>query len=901
MKRPLLILLLLTFILVGCKTEEPMPISPEIKEETEDIPVEYRFTDTMSFYHYEGLGLLTISSNNSMSVDILINDQLVSEIDQVYSNKQVLDIGHYTINGDNHITYTYQAIDPIDIDIQVDYPTLTKNGRSEYFTEEELYDLSVFMDSEIENGFPGAVLLIAQGGQVVYHEAFGYKQKYNGSEEVPYIPMTTDTLFDLASLTKAYSGALSSMKLVNDGLLSLETPINDYNQDYNSQINLGHLLSHTSGMTSYYRFFDPKYTSDQDNYSINRTTTMSYIPSLDLAYEPGKGQGYSDIGYMALTDIIEKASGLTLDQYAKEHIYDPLNLSQTLYKPYTLFGTDVFAATERNGNTRDLRYEWPDVRTHTLIGEVHDELCYYSMNEVSAHAGLFSTADEVAIMAQTLLNRGGYGDLELVSRGIVDSFTSPSTYYDRYGYGFDIASHPRNYYRYGLLTSDSAYGKTGWTGTISLIDPEYDLVVVLLTNKRHAPYEDGNFITAEMEAARYGSVMTRIYEHLLDQSSSYIASEDKTSNKSTVTTGLGIDQFDPSLFDNQSVGLICNTTSMSSNGMATLDTFNTQTNLTAVFAPEHGLEAQMAAGEQVTDSTYDHLDVYSLYGSTKKPTSNMLADIDVMAFDIQDVGVRYYTYIYTMIYSMEACAENNIPFVVYDRPNIMGEHVFGNAINEDYSSFIGDYNLHTVYGLTIGELAHYINDTYDIGCDLTVVEMSDYYYQYYEDTGIEFIAPSPNMRTLDTALLYPGTCLIEGTNLSEGRGTDYPFQTIGAPFINPYRLADTLNELGLEGVEIIPTSFIPHSSKHTDKLCYGVHIKVVDPYVVNPIEVGIGLMYTLEVLYGNDIEYRSHLNALAGLDLIELLEDETSLEDILNEFVVDKDYLSEIDQYRLYK
>lgn len=259
--------------------------------------------------------------------------------------------------------------------------------------------------------------------------------------------------------------------------------------------------------------------------------------------------------------------------------------------------------------------------------------------------------------------------------------------------------------------------------------------------------------------------------------------------------------------EGKNVGLITNPTGVDQELNSIVDTLHNHpdVNLVSLYGPEHGVRGSEQAGDYVEFYIDERtgLPVYSLYGETRKPTPEMLEGVDVLLFDIQDVGTRFYTYIYTMAYAMEAAAENDIEFMVLDRPNpIGGVSVEGPVLDPDYSSFVGLYPIPLRHGMTVGELALLFNDEFDIGADLSVVEMNGWERSdYYDDTPLEWVLPSPNMPTLDTAAVYPGAALIEGTNVSEGRGTTKPFELIGAPFIDGVDLAEQLNNAGLPGVQ----------------------------------------------------------------------------------------------------
>ncbi|MGV2942082.1 exo-beta-N-acetylmuramidase NamZ domain-containing protein [Mesobacillus sp. LC4] len=348
------------------------------------------------------------------------------------------------------------------------------------------------------------------------------------------------------------------------------------------------------------------------------------------------------------------------------------------------------------------------------------------------------------------------------------------------------------------------------------------------------------------------------------------------------------------LIEGKRVGLITNPTGVNQNLNSVVDLlFNDpDVELTALYGPEHGVRGSAQAGAYVEYYIDEktQLPVYSLYGKTKKPTPDMLENVDVLLFDIQDVGTRFYTYIYTMAYAMEAAKENDIPFIVLDRPNPLdGVKVEGPVLESEYKSFVGNYEIPLRHGMTVGELAMLFNEEFNIGADLTVVEMDRWNRTMnYDETPLEFVMPSPNMPTLDTAFVYPGAALIEGTNVSEGRGTTKPFELIGAPFINSDDLSAKLNSLNLPGVKFRAASFTPTFSKHAGKLSHGVQIHITDYDSFEPIVTGLHIVKTIHDMYPEDFQFRaedsrgiSFFDLLTGNGWIrEEIEAGTSVEEI---------------------
>lgn len=312
------------------------------------------------------------------------------------------------------------------------------------------------------------------------------------------------------------------------------------------------------------------------------------------------------------------------------------------------------------------------------------------------------------------------------------------------------------------------------------------------------------------------------------------------------------------------VGLICNQASVNRKFQHAADLFfeHTEINLTTLFGPQHGIRGDVQDNMIETGHTTDHLTglpIYSLYSETREPTEEMLANIDAMVFDLQDVGCRVYTFIYTMANAMKACAENVKKFIVLDRPNpIGGEKVEGNTLESGYESFVGQFPIPMRHGLTVGELAQLFNKEFEINCDLTVIKMDGWQRKFYlDETNAPWLMPSPNMPTVDTAVVFPGTVYFEGTQVSEGRGTTRPFEIIGAPYINSKELADALASLKLKGVIFSPINFLPTFQKHQNDSCGGVFLHITEREVFEPVITGIGIVKTIFDLYGTEFKWKN--------------------------------------------
>jgi beta-N-acetylhexosaminidase len=344
------------------------------------------------------------------------------------------------------------------------------------------------------------------------------------------------------------------------------------------------------------------------------------------------------------------------------------------------------------------------------------------------------------------------------------------------------------------------------------------------------------------------------------------------------------------LFSGKRIGIITNHTGNNSQGKHIIEVFRdfNDVTITALFGPEHGIYGAEAEGKEINSRIHPvyGVPVHSLYGKTLKPTPEMLKDIDIIVFDIQDIGARYYTYIYTMALAMEAAAENKKQFIVLDRPNpINGLKVEGNILKKEFAGFVGLYPIAVRHGMTVGELAKMFNEERWLAngrrAELSVIPMKGWRrHLWFDQTGLPFIKPSPNMPNLETAIVYPGLCLLEGTNISEGRGTDMPFRQFGAPWIDSEKLAARLNELNLTGVRFEATSFTPDQSKYREQKCYGVKIIISDRDLLEPFWTGVRIVSEIYRMYPDSFQWRSeHFDHLCGTsDIREAITKGTPLE-----------------------
>lgn len=374
----------------------------------------------------------------------------------------------------------------------------------------------------------------------------------------------------------------------------------------------------------------------------------------------------------------------------------------------------------------------------------------------------------------------------------------------------------------------------------------------------------------------------------------------------TRKTILGIERIDEfkEVFENKRIGLITNPTGMTGDFESSIAVLLKKTNLVALFSPEHGVRGSLQAGQKLTTYTDEEtgLPVYSLYGATKKPTKEMMDELDMISIDIQDNGSRYYTFIYTMAYCMMACAEYDKEFVVFDRPNpINGYKVEGNILDVKYRSFVGYYPMVQRHGMTMGELALLFNKEYGINCKLHIIPMKNWERTMdFEETGLPWVIPTPNLPNISTAYVYNTTCIFEGTNVSEGRGTTTPFELVGAPWLKSEQLAEELNSYNLPGVYFRPQYYTPTFAKYAGELCGGVFVHVTNRETFNTVKTSWVMLHHIRTNYSEHfkinkpyVEGRPSLFEFeAGSD--DIIHNSTSLEEQLRVVEEDSQRFAEI-------
>lgn len=704
------------------------------------------------------------------------------------------------------------------------------------FDAARMAQADALIEAAIARGdIPGAVLLVGHRGETVYRKTYGHRVV-----EPAQAVMTPDTIFDLASLTKVVSTATSIMILADRGKIALTDPVAKHLPEFGvngkENITIEHLLLHRGGLIA---------DNHLREYTDGRQRAWQNICALKPIAPVGTKFIYSDVGFIVLGELVERIEGKRLSHFASESIFEPLGMKSTAYKPPVEWKSRIAPTDKRDG-------AW-------LVGDVHDPRAYW-YEGVAGHAGLFGSADDLALFCRMMLNGGEFNGKRIVSKQKIDEMTRGRWLADGTsgrGYGWDLDSafsRPRG----ALFPRGVSFGHTGFTGTSMWIDPVSQSYVILLASRLHP---DGKGSTVD-----------------LSQNIATLAAQAIGLGREGSAVQTGIDVLVRENFkslEGRRIALITNHTGRDSSGKRTVDLLHEAKNvqLIRLFSPEHGLFGVLDEKVGHTVDEKIKLPVMSLYGDTRRPTAEMLAGIDTIVFDIQDIGTRFYTYMSTLGYTMEEAAKSKLKFIVLDRPNpITGVRVDGPIADGDRLSFVCYKPLPLVHGMTLGELAQLFNTEYKIGCDLQVVKMQGWKRSmWFDETGLTWINPSPNMRNATQSALYPAIGLLEFSNISVGRGTDQPFEFLGAPWIDGVKLAAGLNALKLPGLRFVPIEFTPTSSKFKDDLCKGVYVIVTDRGKIEPTRTGLSIAWQLMRDHGRGFDASPMLKLLCDFAAFEAM------------------------------
>jgi uncharacterized protein YbbC (DUF1343 family)/CubicO group peptidase (beta-lactamase class C family) len=724
------------------------------------------------------------------------------------------------------------------------------------------------MERAVQDGLiPGAVVVIGHNGQMVYQKAYGSRALVPHRE-----PMTLDTIFDAASLTKVIATTPSIMRLFEQGQIRLNDPVTKYLPEFqggHSEITIRNLMTHFSGLRP-----DLDLKPAWSGYETGIQRALADKP----AGPPGVRFVYSDINFILLGEIVHRLSGKMLNDYARENFFQPLGMRETMFLPPASLRPRI-APTEINPATGQ-----------PLRGEVHDDTARY-MGGVAGHAGVFTTAADLAKFAQMMLDGGqvkgdkGEGNgVRLFSAAAVEKFTTPASPPDQpilRGLGWDIDSTYSS--NRGELFPIGSYGHTGFTGTSVWIDPFSNSYLIILTNVVH-PHR-GHSLTslrsrvATVVAASLGVTASGVKLTSYNDTIVGPGLHREVEPKGEVLTGLDVlaeDNF--AALRGKRIGLITNQTGLSRDGRRNVDLMLAAgVQVTALFSPEHGINgAEDRSDVSDTKDAASGLPVFSLFrASSHRIQPEMLNNVDALVFDIQDVGARFYTYSCTMLYSMEEAARKRLPFFVLDRPNpITGTHVEGPMLDPDLESFTGCLEVPVRHGMTVGELAAMANGERKLGADLHVVEMRGWSRgDWFDSTGLLWVDPSPNMRSLNAAILYPGLALLEASkNYSVGRGTDSPFELLGADWMHGRELAAFLNGRYIPGVRVYPVRFRPGASNFSGKTIEGVRFVVTNRDAFDSTRLGLEIAYAVGKLYPGKIAWPDSRFLIGNHELLKAIE-----------------------------
>lgn len=712
----------------------------------------------------------------------------------------------------------------------------------------------IINDAIAQQQIPGAVLIVGHDGQVVYRKAYGSREILPHRE-----PMRVDTIFDCASLTKVLATTTAIMQLWEQGRFRMADPVAKYLPEFaqngKQDITIRQLLIHYSGLPE-----------DIDLTKPWEGKETAYRMAFEIAPErpPGSGFLYSDINFIVLGALVEHLSGESLNDYAAKHIFTPLAMKETRFLPPASWQARIASTEDENHRPQK--------------GAVHDPTAH-RMGGVAGHAGVFSTADDLAIFAQALLD-GGRGILTSPSVAKMTAPQQPATATTLRGFGWDIDS-PFSTNR-GELLPIGSFGHTGYTGTSLWIDPTTKTYIVLLTNAVHINaipgHDRGTAVSLRTKVATAVAAVLALdpsdAEKMQLASITGYNEMQSAARKVAVRNGsvkTGIDVLEESHFAAlhpgkggapRSVGLLTNQTGLDSEGRRTIDVLANAAgvSLDAIFSPEHGATGQLDTTHiSETKDAATGITIYNVYGGTenaRRPSPEVLKKLDAVVIDLADAGARFYTYETTVGYFLEAAAKADIDVIVLDRPNpITGAYVQGPVSDEGRENFTDYFPEPPRQGMTIGELARMFNAERHIGARLEIVQVEGWQRgDWFDSTGLQWINPSPNLRDLNEATLYTGVAMIEGTNVSVGRGTDTPFEVVGAPWIKGRELAAYLNARAIPSVRFVPITFTPASGAHAGARCEGVNLIILDRNTLDAPALGIELASALHKLYPNDFK-----------------------------------------------
>lgn len=719
---------------------------------------------------------------------------------------------------------------------------------------------------------PGAVIWLERNGQS-WHKALGNRALRPKREA-----LTPDTIFDAASLTKVVATTAAIMLLMEQGKLGLDDRLSkhlpEFGGDGKEAITLRQLLTHQSGLRSGLAYREPW---------TGAAHALQLACTQPAAQPPGQGFLYSDVNFILLGHLVERVSGETLDDFCKRRIFKPLGMKDSGFRRFDpatknavppAAGLDRIAPTEMIADGAVLR------------GIVHDPTAR-RMGGVAGHAGVFLTASDLARFCRMLLGEGKLGDVRLLKPETVRLMTgvqsAPGS--PRRGFGWDIDSPFAG--QRGPHFPLGGFGHTGWTGTSLWVDPFSKTILIILTNRNHP--RGGSVLELRHRIATLAAESIRGFNFLhvpgaLEATKGPAPVSPKAVTGKPVLNGIDVlvrDGFRQ--LDGLRVGLITNASGHDRQRRPTIDLLHQApgVKLVSLFSPEHGIRGDL--DQEKIDDSIDKttgLPIHSLYGERRSPSPAQLKGLDALVFDIQDVGCRFYTYISTLTHCLEAASAAKLRFIVLDRVNPIGGRVEGPVLSEP-QSFVGIHEIPLRHGMTVAELALLIHSERGIGAELTVIGCEGGNpLGWFDETGLPWSNPSPNLRSAAAALLYPGVGMLEFCKLSVGRGTDSPFEILGAPWIDELALAAALNKAALPGVRFTPIRFTPASSVFAKQECRGVRITATRREDLQAADLGMVLASTLHRMHPKELNLDACLKLLGDKPTLEALKAGKALQEI---------------------
>ena len=688
------------------------------------------------------------------------------------------------------------------------------------------------LKTAIEGSAPGAVAYVGKNDEVFFFGGVGKKSLMPIEED-----LTVDTIYDLASLTKVVATTTAIMLLYQQGKISLDDPLSKYvSVSKFKNILIKHLLTHSSGLPAYAEWY--REINSFEDFLIK-------LYKEDLLFLPGSAHLYSDFGFILLGHIVEVVSGTDLGTFCKSNIFQPLKMTSTFFKVPEEF-VERCAPTEM--------CSW---RKKVVRGKVHDENAY-AMGGICGHAGLFSTAEDLAKFCRTMIYR------KLLKCEVIEEMATTKI----------ISNYPWQVLGWktdpfwdsieGVLPFRTALGHTGFTGTCMWWDRVSGYYSILLSNSCHpSRFRRDN---KKLRKTFYNGVSVLI-----------------NPKKLNVHPGVDVlvrDEF--KILQGAKVGLLTNSSALSAYGTSTLEilTSSDRFKVVCLFTGEHGLRVSEEAGKGESNREWEGIPIVDIFSKGKyQEKVNLLRRTDWIVIDMPDIGARYYTYIASVRKILSLAVEYNIKVLVLDRPNPLGGEVLEGPLPE--SDFISDVCWGGVpirHGMTLGESCIFLKENVkDLRkVNLRIVKVDGWFRDLmYDRVDLQWIPPSPNIPDFETSLCYVGTCLFEGTNLSEGRGTEFPFRMIGAPWFNAEKILQLLPKYAFEGVELSVCEFVPkpisgkvsHPKYMGDK-CNGIKIKVTEPYLFRPFTTAYELLLSISREYEDEFKFTDFFDKLAGGNFI---------------------------------